>query len=131
MIDFGNWSQQIADVAEEFMNASIEIQVGQEDTGPTLYEGKARVQHVRFPREVEDAVQWQGARSYRFQIPLTDDLPFIPKGALIRVSDGQRDPELEEMLFEVVASTNSSHAAVRTLETRTLNLVVGGSGGSS
>lgn len=130
MFQFPDWSDEIADAAEEYMNASIEVVKGQTATNVRLYLGKARVQHVRFPREGENVADWIGARSYRFQIPLTDDLPFINSGALIKVRSGSRDPELYDMLFEVVASTNSSHAAVRTLETKVVNKAVGSGGGS-
>ena len=134
----GSWSEQIAAAAEQFMNAAIEIYdpqtqvvttpydavtgLGGESTPVVLWSGKARVQHLRQPQEVTTAAEWTAYRSYRFQVPLDEVSGLIDKGMRIRVTDAGRDPSLSQMTYTIEASTNSSHAAVRTFETTAENV---------
>lgn len=135
----GSWSEQITAAAEQFMNAAIEIYdpntsvpptipydpvtgLGGESEPAVLWSGKARVQHLRQPQEVTTAAEWTAYRSYRFQVPLDEVSGLIDKGMRIRVTDAGRDPSLLQMTYTIEASTNSSHAAVRTFETTAENV---------
>jgi hypothetical protein len=49
------------------------------------------------------------------QIPSTE-LTLIRRGYVVQVTDGGRNPNLEQYLFTVVADVNSSHMASHTFE---------------
>lgn len=134
-----NWSQIIADVAEEFMNCVINIVDPKTET-TTTYNPKtgtggvstptnlysdvpARAQHIRAPYNVPSAVDWNSYRHYRFQVKLEDVPGLVSKGMQIVVTSGGRDKSLYNLVCTIEASTNSSHAAVRTFETVALNAV--------
>lgn len=127
-----SWSDTIAEVAEQFMNATIQVlePSGGEPTynealkdyvmpePVVLVECVARIQHVRVPNPQNTEYQWSMGRHYRFQVPYSDvEGLYIRKGLIVKVLDGGRDAELNDLLFEVLGATNSSHRAVRTIET--------------
>lgn len=78
----------------------------------------ARAQHIRLPLDSNDGMGSESRRRYRFQCEILDGDPAITKG-LVVYFEGGRDPELAKMTFQVRMATNSSHAAVRTIETLT------------
>lgn len=134
-----NWSQIIADVATEFMNCVINIVdpnqsvttpydpatgEGGESTPLVLYTGvPARAQHIRAPYNVPSAVDWNSYRHYRFQVKLEDVPGLVSKGMQIEVTGAGRDASILDLTYTIEASTNSSHAAVRTFETVAPNSV--------
>lgn len=135
-INATSWPEEIAEVAREFMNCTIKVfrpgKPGKYDPATDDYTGEgyvpdivllegrpARAQHIRLALEQAGAYEWSTKRRYRFQIELLDDDPTITKGSVVRVTDGGNDPTLEDFAFEVVSASNSSHAALRTLETLT------------
>lgn len=118
MPDVSNWPQIIADGAEKFMNGTIQIFVPNSGNPPTiLYEGKARIQHVRRTEEVNGSYELNYYRNVRFQIPLEDSPDSIATGYRVRITNGGRDPDLVNTLYRIESIKNSSHAAVRTIET--------------
>ena len=133
-----NWSEVIAEVAEQYMNCVIDVlnpntenvseydpeaNTGGVATPVKVYSSiQARVQHIRAPYNVPSAVDWNTYRHYRFQVKLSDAPGLVPKGFQIKVLSGGNDPALIGKTFSIEASTNSSHAAVRTFETTTSNV---------
>lgn len=133
------WQDVIASVAAEYMNGVIQIvnpsaaltpydpvtgQGGEPQQTP-IFEGPARIQHIRFPRETPGTYQWGANRYFRFQIDY-DPAVEIQKGFTIYVTDGGRDVTLEALRFEVISAVNSSHRAVRTIEAVTDGVPVAG-----
>lgn len=133
MLTFSSWDAQISPVTElpEFQNATIRITNSQlltttydyEDNEYTVsgedvvYEGQARIQPNRSAREVNfSPVQdLSTAKSVIIQIPSAEIIN-IRRGFQVQVIDGGRNPNLENLLFTVVADVNSSHMASQTFE---------------
>ena len=129
-----SWAEEIADAAREFFNATIDVLLpgtpgkynpssdsytgGTEDT-PVIEDRPARAQHIRLATEQSGSREWSAKRRYRFQIDLLPGDPTVTKGMIVRVRDGGRDPSLVDFAFEVITASNSSHAALRTIETVT------------
>lgn len=128
-----NWEEAILNAAKMFMNAEICFYREVEATEPynpitgeggdegiaVFWRGKARVQHLRAPREFATAYQAEATRFFRFQIDPSEpgnSLPFLPQGVKARVIAGGRDSDLESLAFVTVSAINSSHMAVRTVE---------------
>lgn len=133
-IDPDSWPEEILESARMFFNCFIDVfkpgSAGTYDPATDTYTGSAdadsiiasraaRAQHIRLPLEESGAYEWSTKRRYRFQIELLEDDPAITKGAIVRVKPGGRDPILQHFAFEVVSASNSSHAALRTIETIT------------
>lgn len=135
-IDEDSWPQEILEVAREYFNCVIDVinpgspgtynPATDDYTGEgyvpdvAVLEGReARAQHIRLPLEQAGAREWATKRRYRFQTELLDADPPITKGMIVRVRSGGRDPVLENFAFEVASASNSSHAALRTIETLT------------
>lgn len=135
-IDATSWPEEIAEAAREFMNCTIKVvrpgKSGKYDPTTDDYTGEgyepekiilqdraARAQHIRLALEQAGAYEWSTKRRYRFQIELLADDPTITKGMVVRVTGGGNDPSLQHFAFEVVSASNSSHAALRTIETLT------------
>ncbi len=131
-----DWPEEILEAAREFFNCTIDVILPgkngkynpdtDEYTGEgyvpdtTILEGRAaRAQHIRLPLEQSGAYEWATKRRYRFQLELLEADPTIRKGMVVRVRAGGRDPVLEHFAFEVASASNSSHAALRTIETLT------------
>ena len=77
----------------------------------------ARAQHIRTPTWQQTTYDASAYRHYRFQIAMEGAPAEILKGWLVRVDANPRDLALVGETFTVQASTNSSNAAVRTIET--------------
>lgn len=129
-----SWPEEILAVARTFFNCTIDVilpgEHGTYDTDTDEYNGgtpdtiilegrAARAQHIRLPLEQAGAYEWATKRRYRFQLELLDGDPTIRKGMVVRVRAGGRDPVLEQFAFQVASASNSSHAALRTIETVT------------
>lgn len=128
----GAWQDAILDAAKQFMNAEVcfyrEVEGAPYDpisgTGgdagiAVFWRGKARVQHLRAPREFAEAYQAEATRFFRFQIDPSEpgnSLPKLPSGVKARVIEGGRDSDLESLVFVTNSGINSSHMAVRTVE---------------
>jgi hypothetical protein len=78
----------------------------------------ARAQHIRLPLDSNDGNGSQARRRYRFQCEILPGDAAVTQG-LVAYFTGGRDPELAKMTFQVRMATNSSHAALRTIETIT------------
>lgn len=127
----GDWPAEILEAARETFNGHLTLyrpgEPGTYDSKTNTFAGgtpdevliadrPARAQHIRLPQEYNDGNGWGTKRRYRFQCEILEDDPAITKGLFVRFSGG-RDPELEKVAFQVVSATNSSHAALRTIET--------------
>lgn len=137
--DEADWAEEIAESARETFDGELEIfkpgTPGKLDpiTGIhapgtpeeiILSRRPARAQHIRLPLDSNDGNGWQTRRRYRFQCDfLAGDLS-VTKGLLVRFFGG-RDPEVPKMLYQVQWATNSSSAAIRTVETLTEGARVG------
>lgn len=133
-----DWSAQIGESAELFMNCVVDIVdpntetttpynpatgAGGVSTPTKLFENiPMRVQQLRAPYNVQSGVDWNAYRHYRFQCKLSDVSTLVPKGMQLVVVSGGRDQSLVGAVCTVEASTNSGHAAVRTFETTTPNV---------
>lgn len=128
-----SWPDEIRDAAVEEFNGSLTVRkpgvpgvfdpatgsygpdvLGEVVLGPR----RARAQHLRSPRSFNDGNGWQTTISYQFQCEILPGDPSITKG-LIVYFEGGRDPELARMTFQVEFATNSSHAALRTIDCST------------
>lgn len=128
-----NWSEEIAEAAREMFDGELEVSIPGEPGvydpiagtyGPgtppqvILSRRPARAQHIRLPSDSNDGNGWQTRRRYRFQCDILPGDLSVTKGLLVRFYGG-RDPELEKMIFHIQWATNSSHAAIRTIEAET------------
>lgn len=130
-----SWEDEIADEARGEYNGTIVVRKpgvrGSRDRitgdyGPfvlgdvVLSARPARAQHIRLPLDSNDGTGSQARRRYRFQCDILDGDPLITEESitqgLVVYFTGGRDPELAKMTFQVRMATNSSHAAVRTIE---------------
>src|SRR5690606_35515511 len=75
----------------------------------------ARAQHVRLALEQAGSAEWATKRRYRFQCEMLPSDPIITKGMLVRFRGGN-DATLASFTFQVISASNSSHAALRTIE---------------
>lgn len=125
-----SWPDGILEAAREFFNGSLSIYIPGEPgaydpvtdtmTGGTpdvavIADRPARAQHLRSPQDYHDGSGWDVKRVYRFQCEILPGDPSITKGMVAKFTGG-RDPELAKVEFQVVTATNSSHAALRTVE---------------
>ncbi|QDH48049.1 hypothetical protein LUPINE_41 [Microbacterium phage Lupine] len=124
------WQDIILDTARQFMTAEVCFYrvVGGKDDLPeigqpgsramveVIWQGKARVQHLRAPRRDSTEYQASDSRSFRFQLDPLDDPPALYAGTKARVLNGARDPQLETYSYHVESAVNSSDMAVRTVE---------------
>lgn len=128
-----SWEHEILEAARETFNGFITISrpeapgiyypaTGEYTDGSPgavlIADRPARAQHIRLPEEKADGDGWQTKRRYRFQYEILPGDPSITKGLVVTYRGGL-DPELAKMTFQVVWATNSSHAALRTVETVT------------
>lgn len=129
-----DWPEEIAALARTQFGAIIDILIpgtpGKYNSKTDLHTGgtpdqvvisgrPARAQQLRLPIEQAGAAEWSAKRRYRFQMDLLPTDPVITKGMVVRVRQNPRDPSLLHFAFQVTAASNSSHAALRTIETVT------------
>lgn len=124
------WEDAILSAARQFMTGRVCFyatsgedddysEIGIPGTGANidiLWTGKARIQHLRAPRNDSSEYQASDSRSFRFQLDPADNPPQLYSGAKARVVDGGRDSSLETYSFIVDSAVNSSQMAVRTIE---------------
>ncbi|AHL18491.1 hypothetical protein ISF9_021 [Microbacterium phage vB_MoxS-ISF9] len=123
-----SWEESILITARLFMVAEVcfyEMVEGEEwdpitgTGGPeasVIWRGKARVQHLRAPRDQSNEYQTSDTRNFRFQLDPADNPPLLYTGVKARVLNGGRDPMLETLAYVVDSGVNSSQMAVRTVE---------------
>jgi len=126
------WEAEIAGVSDlsDFQNATITVTdpsaltktYSYEDNEYTVtgdgevYNGPARIQPQRMASDAQFMVaDPSAAKRILVQIPSTE-LTLIRRGYVVQVTDGGRNPNLEQYLFTVVADVNSSHMASHTFE---------------
>jgi hypothetical protein len=133
MKTFANWAEEIAQVSElsEYQNATIVItdpsaltsSYSFDDNEYTVsgddevYAGPARVQPLRGAQSIGFASMQDisSSKTITVQIP-GGEVDLIRRGFQLKVTDGGRNPALEQYLFTVVADVNSSHMASHTFE---------------
>lgn len=133
-----NWAQEIADVSGDptFQNCAIEIrnpalltvtkdiQAGTKSvTGdPVVWSGRARVIGIRRALDIQagGSANPSGEKTIRVQIPYGSITTRVQRGWQIRVTDGGRNPVLEEYLFIVDSDVNSGNVASYTFEASTV-----------
>lgn len=125
------WSDEITDVAVGEMRGKIWV-FDPDPAGKTPYNAltdaggkpgmvtvlsnrRARIQHGRNPVSGASSDSWDPKRNFRFQIDLLPGDPLILKGMIVRVTDGHKDPSLQQFAYTVESATNSSQAALRTI----------------
>jgi hypothetical protein len=84
-----------------------------------LWQGPGRIQAVRWPNVATARQEAVSLRTVVFHVPLDTDLDptLIVEGFRVRVIDGGMGPEFEHGLFVITATTNSSYAWDRRIET--------------
>lgn len=134
-----HWADEIAEAARDLFDGELEIKTPStpgvydptsgtytpETPGEVILSRRpARAQHLRSPSDTNDGNGWQTYRRYRFQCDILPDDLSVTKGLLVRFFGG-RDPELLKMVFQVDWATNSSSAAIRTIECTTEGARIG------
>lgn len=129
-----SWSEEIESVSSlpEYQNATIEIrnplltastfdlttntftQVG----NPVVWTGRARIIGVRSALDIPGGLANNptGSKTVRVQIPSSGYNLRVNRGFQIRVTDGGRNPILENYLLVVESDFNSGAMASRTFE---------------
>jgi hypothetical protein len=84
-----------------------------------LWTGPARIQAMRWPNVATARQEATAARTVVFHIPLDEalDPSLIVEGYRVRVTDGGLSPQFEHGLFVITATTNTSYAWDRRIET--------------
>lgn len=132
-IDIAAISKAMQPVVGEWYNARIQILNPHIEAGafnritntkdrpaPTvLWEGPGRIQAVRWPNVATSRQEAVSLRTVVFHIPLDTDLDptLIVEGFRVKVLEGGKGPEFEHGLFVITATTNSSFAWDRRIET--------------
>lgn len=123
-----SWEDSILITARLFMVAEVCFYTLDESTpwdpisgtggsvASVIWKGKARVQHLRAPRDQSNEYQTSDTRNFRFQLDPADNPPLLYTGVKARVLKGGRDPMLETLAYVVDSGVNSSQMAVRTVE---------------
>lgn len=128
-IDFAKISAEMGEVANQWMNGSIEIvDTNLEDlsfdpwtnssTGSetVLWSGNARIQPINQATDPEAGKSVLSTRRVRFQVPLDETRDFVRAGLTVRVTDGGQFPDLANMQFNISSAINSSYAWLLTIE---------------
>lgn len=135
-VDIAAISEIMQPVTAAWYNATIEIVDPQIEAGTfdrltnektrtsgqqpiVLWSGAARIQAVRWPNVATARQEAVSARTVVFHIPLDEDIDpnLIVEGFRVHVTDGGMLPEFEHGLFVITATTNSSYAWDRRIET--------------
>lgn len=116
MLPWMNGTVQIVDpnVEEQEWDAFTNEYTG--GTATVLWQGPARIQHLRTESIPEVGYSQAGLRGIRFQIPMDAELGFVRKGLQVIVIDGGSDPELEQLSYVITSAINSSYAWGKTIE---------------
>ena len=129
-----DWSAEITEDAVTEMKATISVIDPNSETAPSDYDPetdsgtaaipttlldhrRARAQFMRPPSDEAGAAEWSTRTRMVFQVDLLPGDPFIPKGCIVIVHDGGKDPALAMVRYEVMRAVNSSEAALRTIYT--------------
>lgn len=129
-IDFASISREMRGTMLPWMNGTVQIvdpnsenqtwdPFTNEYTGggsTVLWQGPARIQHLKADSTPVVGYSEIGIRGIRFQIPMDSELGFIRKGLQVIVIDGGSDPELEQLSYVITSAINSSYAWGRTIE---------------
>lgn len=86
------------------------------DTAEVLWQGPARIQHLRTSSAPYVGMSEIGIRGIRIQMPMDVELGFVRKGLQVVVIDGGSDPELEQLSYVINSAINSSYAWSKTIE---------------
>lgn len=135
-VDIPGTSEKMQPTLRRWYNAQIEIIDPKIDGGAfdrltntkdraganapaVLWTGPARIQAMRWPNVATARQEAIAARTVVFHIPLDEDLDpnLIVEGFRVHVVDGGMLPEFEHGLFVITATTNSSYAWDRRIET--------------
>lgn len=126
-----DWSALITAKAVPFMNARVQIinpnssvvteydpltDTGGESVPTVIREGRARVQKIRRPLNVNAPNEWSSSHQIRVQMELDNTVPLVSKGMQIVVLDGGKETDLEQLVYVITMSVNSSWAALTTYE---------------
>ena len=133
-VDFGTeWAQEVADVSGDpiYQNCTIQVRnptllvrVGTITTGytytgnPVVWTGRARIASTRSSVNSGGATSTDptSIKSVRVQIPYDAAFIRVQRGWQVRVTDGGRNPRLEDYLLTVESDVNSSHVASLTFD---------------
>jgi Family of unknown function (DUF6093) len=127
------WAQEVADVSGDqiYQNCAVEVRnptlltrVGSITTGytytgdPVMWSGQARVASTRSSVNNGGATSTDptSIKQMRVQIPYDAAFTRVQRGWQIRVTDGGRNPRLEDYLFTVESDVNSSHVGSLTFD---------------
>lgn len=90
-----------------------------ERTTEVVWEGKARIQAVRWPNVATTRQEAISIRTVVFHIPLSEEIDgdVVREGWRVVVVDGGMSPQFENGLFVITATVNSSYAWDRRIET--------------
>lgn len=116
-----SWTDKIHDTAVRFMNSEVvfyNVADSAPDTPVVLWRGKARVQHLREPRDSSTVYGEYKTRRFRFQLDPDDNPPFFKSGVSARVLSGGENPDLLKLVYVVDSAVNASYRAVVTVELR-------------
>lgn len=129
-IDFAAISSEMAGIASRWFNGTIQIVDPNLDslvydawtntstgTETVLWSGEARIQPVAYQtRDPDGGKSTLASRRVRFQVPLDEARAFVRAGLIVRVTDGGKFPDLENMQFNISSAINSSYAWLLTIE---------------
>lgn len=128
-IDFAKISAEMGEVANQWMNGSIEIidpnlenlvwdEWTNTSTGSVivLWSGEARIQPINQASDLSAGKSRLATRKVRFQVPLDETRDFVRAGLSVRVTDGGQFPDLQNLQFNVSSAINSSYAWLLTIE---------------
>jgi hypothetical protein len=129
-IDFDAISSEMAGVVSRWFNGSIQIVDPNLDslaydawtntstgTQTVLWAGEARIQPISYETKDPNAGKSMLAtRKVRFQVPLDETRPFVRAGLLIRVTDGGKFPDLENLQFNISSAISSSYSWLLSIE---------------
>lgn len=129
-IDFEAIGSEMSDIVSRWFNGTIQIVdpnlenlVWDEWTNTStgseivLWTGEARIQPVSYETGSPDGGKAVLAtRRVRFQVPLDETRAFVRSGLIVRVTDGGRFSDLQNLQFNVSSALNSSYAWLLTIE---------------
>lgn len=129
MYEFSEWTDEIAEVSEQYQNATVTVfdpsQVTKEWIGGewvvtgdgTVVTGQARIMPMRWGvnRENTDIANSETATAILVQFA-KKSVDRLPRGSKMRVDECEDNPTLETYLFSLTSGLQGSNAASRTFE---------------